>query len=165
MIKISSKHVLIKIFIVFIITILVLPFIIMAILQPPLKEQKNTPSFAYDKLYVTYSAIKKYSKDYKEYPSPEKWCDLILPYLGRNRKYILTSTKNRIAINPNAKPDSPDDVVLLFESTGGWNAHGQAELLASSSGGKMGCYIFFNNGEFKFILPNQAQELNWGNNP
>ena len=161
----NSKNILIFILLIFLISIPFLPWLIREILQPPLREQKNTASFAYDKLYVTYSAIKKYSKDYKEYPSPEKWCDLILPYLGRNREYMLTSTKNRIAINPNAKPDSPDDVVLLFESTGGWNAHGQAELLASSSGGKMGCYVFFNNGDFKFILPNQAQELNWGDNP
>ncbi|MEJ2051378.1 MAG: hypothetical protein P8Y60_16350 [Calditrichota bacterium] len=92
-----------------------------------------------------------------------------MPFLRLKEDEFKVSTNEgmdiMIAMNPNATPDSPGDVVLLYESIGGWNAHGQAELLAPISHGKNGCYVLFNNGKLKFILSNQIKNLHWGTNP
>jgi|WetSurMetagenome_2_1015567.scaffolds.fasta_scaffold637082_1 hypothetical protein len=120
-------------------------------------------------LYSTYKAILAYLEENGKYPSSENWQDLLLPYLDNDKDAFKSPSKvktiNTIAINPKAEPNSPSDVVLLFESTGGWNAHGQSELLAPTSNGKPGCFISFNKGRTKFISPEQVKDLNWGNKP
>jgi hypothetical protein len=74
------------------------------------------------------------------YPTPTHWCDDILRHypvfgigIGRwNAKpHVCPSAvegKNHYAMNPNCKPDSPPDMVLLFETRAGWNENGGPEL-------------------------------------
>jgi hypothetical protein len=161
----NSKNILILVLLIFLISIPFLPWIIREILQPPLRgfgiEVKVEAV-----LHNTYTTMLKYLDKNGTYPSAENWQDLLLPYFGDNNDVFTLPSKvntiNTIAFNPNAKPDSPKNVVLLFESTGGWNAHGQADLLAPKSNGKPGCFIVFNDGETKFIPPDQIKDLNWG---
>lgn len=144
-------------------------WLIPVILQAPLQIPRNSTLIVKSKLFHAYNAIKDYSEDYNKYPSTENWCDLILPYIHKNLKNTFTSTaiNSSIAFNPNAKPDSPDNVVLLFECTGpSWNASGQSELLVQKTrNGKLGCHVLYNNGDTKFIKPDQVKDLNWGNEP
>lgn len=153
---------------VFLICVPFLPWLIREIDKPPLREQ-GIEVAVQGKLRNTFVAILVYLNKNGNYPSAENWQDLLLPYLDNRKDALKLPTKvnitNTIALNLKAKPDSPKDVVLLFESTGGWNAYGQSELLAPTSNGKPGCFIVFNDGYIEFISPQQAKNLNWGNNP
>ncbi len=69
------------------------------------------------------------------------------------------------AFNPNAKPNSPGDVVLLFSTKGGWNQFGGPETFSSDNYkeiGRIGGYVLFNNGDIKFVKPDEVLKLNWG---
>ena len=121
------------------------------------------------------------------YPVPNDWCDLmlkpfnpsdILPVTSKldKKTHICPSAgegKCHYAMNPNCGPNSPDDMVLLFETKAGWNQHGGKELFTfdnheskrpapnvlpsqqRSSGG--GC-VLLNDGTVKFIRT--EEELN-----
>jgi hypothetical protein len=161
--KQNSKFPLVMIFVIFL--PLILFFIDRFIIHP--QHTVTIEVKVQWKLKNYFTGILTYHDKNEKYPSAENWQDLLLTYFGSDKEpFTLPSkveTKNTIALNPNAKPDSPRDVVVLFESTGGPNAHGQSELLAPTSNGKPGCYVLFNDGLTKFIKPEQVKDLNWGN--
>ncbi|MHC4255623.1 MAG: hypothetical protein ACYSUL_08420, partial [Planctomycetota bacterium] len=113
-----------------------------------------------------------------KYPTADRWCDSYLEYLSKRGKSIEHYKKFLVcpsvkeedlwfcscsyAINPNCEPNSPDNVVLLFESSGVWNQYGCAELLNFDNHNGKGCNILFNNRSVKFITPEEVDELNWG---
>ena len=165
MVQDNSKE--IRLFILFIFLISI-PFIVLItpkILNPPLRLGIEV------RIQIRLNSIRNvllaYYKENGQYPSAEDWQDLLLPQISDNNDVFTLPSKapkkNIIALNPNAKSDSPKDVVLIFESTGGWNAHGQSKLLAPTSNGKPGCFVVFNNGDIEFVTPEQAKNLNWGN--
>ena len=63
-------------------------------------------------------------------------------------------------MNPNCEPNSPNDVVLLFESKECWNSFGGREMLAPERG-REGCNILFNDGRVEFVKPKEIEILNW----
>ncbi|OHB76521.1 MAG: hypothetical protein A2Z25_03030 [Planctomycetes bacterium RBG_16_55_9] len=114
------------------------------------------------------------------YPIPSKWCDDIprlYPTLGGGRMggsrtnpwsakpYICPSAgegKNHYAMNPNCKPDSPADMVLLFETKAGWNQHGGPELFTFDNHDPKGGCVLLNDGTVKFIrTEDELQPLRW----
>jgi hypothetical protein len=111
-----------------------------------------------------------YSKDFGEYPSPDKWCDLLIEKelieeneTGRRFKcYSNQKVKCSYSINPYCEPNSPNDIVLLFESKGGWNQYGGPELLNFDNHKGKGCNILFNDYSVRFVTPEEVAELNWG---
>ncbi len=66
------------------------------------------------------------------------------------------------AINPNCEPNSPANVVLLFETKSGWNQFGGPELLTMENHNGEGCNVLFNNGRRRFVKPEKLDKLNWG---
>ena len=54
-------------------------------------------------------------------------------------------------MNPNCRPDSSGDAVLLFETKAGWNQHGGAELFAFDNHDPKGGCVLLNDGTVKFI--------------
>ena len=80
------------------------------------------------------------------------------------------------ALNPNTKPDSPGDTVLLFSTKGGWNQSGGLEILSTKNYLQIdrdGCYVLFNDGRVEFVKTKDIGKLKWndadnekvGNNP
>jgi len=66
------------------------------------------------------------------------------------------------AMNPNCKPDSPADMVLLFETKAGWNQHGGLELFAFDNHEPKGGCVLLNNGTVKFIrTKEELRQLRW----
>jgi len=66
------------------------------------------------------------------YPSVDKWCDLLVGRYALDKSFKCPAGgKERCdyAMNPRAGRWSAPDVVLLFESTGGWNQAGGPELM------------------------------------
>ncbi|MHC4456086.1 MAG: DUF4190 domain-containing protein [Planctomycetota bacterium] len=114
-----------------------------------------------------HKAILLYSNDYGgQYPQANKWCDLLVEHANASsEKFVCDSAAEgrcHYAINPNAKPNSPPDVVLLFETKGGWNQFGGSELLTFENHKGKGCNVLFNDRSVRFIKPEAVGELKWG---
>jgi hypothetical protein len=111
-------------------------------------------------------AMRLYADDRTgKYPSPDKWCDLL-----EKGNYVLGGWLRcprdkkgpcSYAINPNAEPNSPLDIVLLFETKGGWNQFGGPELLTTENHEGKGCNILLNDRHVKFVRTEQLNELKW----
>jgi hypothetical protein len=110
-------------------------------------------------------AIEVYGKDSGKYPASDKWCDLLMEHAGvTEEQFKCPSDKTgpcSYAINPNAEPNSQPDVVLLFETKGGWNQFGGSERVFFENHKGEGCNVLFNNGDINFITPDEVDELKW----
>ena len=66
------------------------------------------------------------------------------------------------ALNPNCKPDSPSDMVLLFETKAGWNQQGGSELFTFDNHYPKGGCVLLNDGTVKFIrTKEELNQLRW----
>ncbi|MHC4300963.1 MAG: hypothetical protein ACYS7Y_27125 [Planctomycetota bacterium] len=73
-----------------------------------------------------------------------------------------TGGKGHYAMNPNCTPDSPSDMVLLFETKAGWNQHGGPEIFTFDNHDPKGGCVLFNDGTVKFIrTKEQLDQLRW----
>jgi hypothetical protein len=108
------------------------------------------------------------------YPPPDKWSDVLLDYyssqIGTRLEYLsyflqcpsIGKGKSHFAMNPICKPDSPKDMVLLFETKNGWNQHGGPELFTFDNHDPKGGCVLLNNGTVKFIrTKKELNQLRW----
>jgi len=113
------------------------------------------------------------------YPTPTAWCDdmlrpfypavegLPLPVISNwdAKTHICPGAsegKSHYAMNPNCRPDSPPDMVLLFETNAGWNQHGGPELFTFDNHDPKGGCVLLNDGTVKFIrTTEELQQLRW----
>jgi|GEM_PF-573751 len=103
------------------------------------------------------------------YPAPGRWCDLLLKHAEvpeqafACRSALANDVEARChyAMNPNAEPNSPPDLVLLFESKGGWNQFGGPELLPTEPYHREGINVLFNSKDVRIIDAGEVAELNW----
>lgn len=105
-----------------------------------------------------------YANDFDgKYPTPDKWCDLLIEHVELTEKsFVCPAAKEgrgHYAINPNCEPNSPPDMVLLFETKGGWNQFGGPELLAGER--HKGCCILFNDNHVQFVEKERLSQLKW----
>jgi prepilin-type processing-associated H-X9-DG protein len=77
------------------------------------------------------------------------------------RTYSYLIRRCHYALNPNCGPNSPGDVVLLFETTGGWNQYGGPEILTTENHGGKGCNVLFNDGSVRFVDADELTKLKW----
>lgn len=108
-----------------------------------------------------------------KYPAAAEWCDVMEQYERAQTlpKWSITWTfkcpaqqegRCHYAMNPNCKPDSPMDMVLLFETTEGWNQHGGPELFTFDNHDPKGGCVLLNDGTVKFIrTTEELQQLRW----
>jgi hypothetical protein len=125
-----------------------------------------------------------YHKKVNSYPDPNQWCDLVLSdtkYITKDERLRLlkcpaaSEGKSNYAMNPNCGPNSPGDMVLLFETKAGWNQHGGPELFTfdnhdpkgnapvvlSQRDSRGGC-VLLNDGTVKFIRTEaELHALRW----
>ncbi len=111
-------------------------------------------------------AMQLYANDYEDhYPTPDSWCDLLMQYAGLSQdQFVCPSAEggpSHYAINPNANYWSHPDMVLVFETTGGWNQFGGPELLAPENHQGDGCNILFNDTHVEFVETERFGELRW----
>lgn len=105
------------------------------------------------------------------YPLPEKWYDLVSPYLGdlADKAFHCPAVKEykyHYAMNPNCKPNSPPDTVLLFETQNSdWNLSGGPELLTTENHKEKVCNVLFNYGSLEIkvegIKKEEIPNLKW----
>jgi prepilin-type processing-associated H-X9-DG protein len=114
--------------------------------------------------------LRVYSTEYENhYPTANKWCDLLVEHSDIEKTAFCLAAKQKwekdsfqYAINPNCEPNSPSDMVLLFEIKGGWNKFGGPEILSIENHYRKGCNVLFNDGHAEFIKPKKIGQLKWG---
>jgi len=110
-------------------------------------------------------------------PAADEWCDVTHRVMERAyssvgiyaesvaKPHICPAArkgKNHYAMNPHCKPDSPSDMVLLFETEAGWNQHGGPELFTFDNHDPRGGCVLLNDGTVKFIrTKEELQQLHW----
>jgi hypothetical protein len=112
-----------------------------------------------------------HDNDYK-YPTADKWCDLLMMHIDAKhficRGSDATIGESSYAFNKNLEgkksSETPPDMVLLFETKGGWNQYGGPELLTFENHKGEGCNVLFNSFNVSFVKPEKVSELNWGEN-
>ena len=112
------------------------------------------------------------------YPAPRRWCDAMeWAFAGtrvRSKRHEIDlkmnvhvcpgagEGENHYAMNPNCKPESPSDIVLLFETKAGWNQHGGPKLFTFDNHDPHGGCVLLNDGTVKFIrTKEELQQLRW----
>jgi hypothetical protein len=149
----------------FIIIILVLQSFVPKLHKDPMRPPRI--SVCLSNLKQLGFALHMYAQDNsKTYPTPDKWCDLIKPYIGRDAEVIMRCPaikegKCHYAMNPNCEPNSPPDTVLLFETKGGWNLSGGPELLTTENHSNKTANIYFKDGSYKRIRKEEIPKLKW----
>jgi prepilin-type processing-associated H-X9-DG protein len=160
------------------ITGLALPFIIlpiigilMGILMPALARARQV---AYRQLCATNisilgKAMLIYAGDYDEkYPTSSKWCDLLIECTDVAEEQFRCKGAFEgpcnYAMNENAEIDgtaSPPDMVLLFETSPGWNQVGGSEILTTDNHQREGCNILFADLHVEFVKTEDLANLRW----
>lgn len=111
------------------------------------------------------NAMIQYANDYDEYTVADRWCDLLIEHGDVTEKWFVCPSAGNgrchYAINPRCGPNSPEDMVLLFEIKGGWNQSGGQELLTFENHNGNGCHVLFNDRHVEFVRPDQIGELKW----
>jgi hypothetical protein len=105
------------------------------------------------------------------YPQVERWSDVVVEAWPKVKAETLlpmfkcpgvTEGKCHYAMNPNCEPNSPPDMVLLFETKAGWNQHGGPELFTFDNHDPKGGCILLNDGTVKFIrTKEELAQLRW----
>ncbi|MCX5637531.1 MAG: DUF4190 domain-containing protein [Planctomycetota bacterium] len=115
-------------------------------------------------------AMRIYADDFDgKYPPAEKWCDLLVQYGGIVEKQFVCRSALRggdkgrchYAMNPNCEPNSPEDVVLLFETKSGWNQYGGPEMVTFENHEGNGCNVLLKDGRVEFVTPKEVGKLKW----
>ncbi|MFC1604195.1 hypothetical protein ACFL5F_04125 [Planctomycetota bacterium] len=114
--------------------------------------------------------------DENKYPTAAEWCDAMQQYWQSKPDYPARESSLKwafkcpekregrchYAMNPNCKTDSPADMVLLFETTDGWNQHGGPEIFTLDNHDPKGGCVLLNDGTVKFIrTKEELQKLRW----
>jgi Tfp pilus assembly protein PilE len=112
-----------------------------------------------------------------EYPSTDKWCDLLTksyfptadPDLficpGAIDKITEDSNQSCYVLNKNIvgmkRSEIPPDVVLLFEGPVGWNQVGGPELLTTEYHKDEGASVCFADLRVEFVRTDELAQLKW----
>jgi prepilin-type processing-associated H-X9-DG protein len=116
------------------------------------------------------TAMKAYANDNKGlYPASSQWCDLLVQKEGVDSKTFKCpgadkNVRSSYAMNiniGNLGTSAPYDMVLLFETTDGWNQYGGPEILSTDNHKGDGCNILFNDGHSKFVKSEDLKDLKW----
>jgi len=143
------------------------PIMMLAILMPALAKARAQAHRVVCAANLKQIAImiQMYADDYDgQYPIADRWCDLLEPYSANEKIFVCPSVKKgrcHYAINPIAEPNSPPDMVLIFETYPGWNQAGGPEILTTENHNGEGCNILFVDSHVQFVRTEDLDDLKW----
>jgi hypothetical protein len=113
-------------------------------------------------------AMMLYENDYDRYPTPNKWCDLLIENCEVTPEMFLCKGASEgpcnYALNKNIAElgtSSQGDIVLIFETYPGWNQVGGPEILTTENHQGDGCNVAFISGDVKFVEASDIEYLKW----
>ena len=162
---------------------LMVPIIMMAILMPALgrvRVQAKQVACARN-MSGLGKAMLIYANDYdNKFPTSSKWCDLLIDYTEVDERmfrcrgafgcrgtrcYKGASDKPcSYAMNKNIErlgAGAPPDMVLLFETSPGWNQSGGPEILTTDNHRGEGCNVLFVDSHVQFVRTKDINDLKW----
>jgi hypothetical protein len=151
---------------------IILPIIMLAILMPALGKARSLAQrvMCENNMKSLGNAMMEYANDNKGlYPTCSQWCDLLVEKEGADSKIFKcagdeSQWRSSYAMNINIESlgsSAPDNMVLLFETRGGWNQCGGAEIMSTNNHKEEGCNILFNDGTVEFIKTQDLKNLRW----
>ena len=147
------------------------PIMMIAIMIPALTSARAQAQQAV--CTTNMSALGKamyiYASDHNDmFPTPSKWCDLLIEHAEPSEKEfrcpIACEGPCNYAMNKNIErlgANAPPDMVLLFETSPGWNQCGGPEILSTDNHTSEGCNILFNDGHVEFVKIKDINNLKW----
>lgn len=149
-----------------------LPFValMMGIMMPALARARQ---IAYritcgTNMSALANAMLIYTNEYGQYPTSEKWCDLLIEHAGASRSMFRCKGAPEgpcnYAINKNLEglgTAAPSDMVLLFETQPGWNQSGGPEILTTDNHQGDGCNVAFVDSYVEFVITEDIYNLKW----
>ena len=118
-------------------------------------------------------ALNMYLADYNAPPDPRRWCDQLLDYVknkdvyrcpearGSEYGYALNTGVGNVNRDAARYHGPAGDVVSIFESDRGWNAHGGRELLPAQPRHLDGDNYGFLDGHARWFEREGADKLRW----
>lgn len=117
-------------------------------------------------LHKLWTLFQFYEHNNGRYPPPQTWADSLVQELSvPDELFVCISARparSHYAMNPYCKADSPGDVVLLFETRGGWDQYGGPELMDFKHHTNNVSNVLLNDGSVLYIQPATMRLLNWG---
>lgn len=145
--------------------------LMMGILMPVLGRTRELAqqTVCASHLHQVSLVIRMYSDDNDgQYPTPAKWCDLLIEHDYINGKQLRCPGAKEgpcnYAMNKNIErlgPAAPPDMVLLFETHPGWNQSGGPEILTTENHVRDGCNIVFVDAHTRFVRQKDLEDLRW----
>jgi len=122
-----------------------------------------------------------YANDYdNKFPTSSKWCDLLIEYtevdermfrcrgaFGCKAARCYSGVSGKLcsyAMNKNIEElgaNAPPDMVLLFETSPGWNQSGGPEILTTDNHQREGCNVLFVDSHVQFVKTEDINDLKW----
>jgi hypothetical protein len=132
----------------------------------PIPNRHSKDEICQSQLSSLHLALLVYSNEKNKYPPKENWCNLLIKDADTGTKVFKCPNDKQgpssYALNPNAEPNSPENVVVIFESKSGWNQFGGKELLDTGNHKGHGANVLLTNGAVLFIKKEDFGKLNWG---
>jgi len=165
--------------------VVLLPFIalLMGIMMPALVRVRQIAfrTVCAKNLEALGKAMLIYASEYDEkYPTPSKWCDLLIEYtevdermfrcrgaFGCKAARCYSGVSGKLcsyAMNKNIEElgaNAPPDMVLLFETSPGWNQSGGPEILTTDNHQREGCNVLFVDSHVQFVKTEDINDLKW----
>ena len=145
-----------------------------AVLLPSLSKTRKIAErvITQTNIKIVCMSMFQYSGNYDgEYPTGERWCDLLIQETGLNRESLVSSNRETYGqcyyvVNKNildlGMKESPSDMVMIFEtSEPGWNMVGTQEMIGSSVPGIDGCNVGFADGHIEYVPQERFYQLRW----
>ena len=100
------------------------------------------------------------------YPTPSKWCDLLLEHADATKNQFRCSGAsegpcNYAMNNRGLSAGSHPNRVMLFETSAGWNQSGGPEILTTENHQGEGCNILFADSRVEFVPTEDLNDLLW----
>lgn len=126
-------------------------------------------------------AMLVYTNDHDgKYPSTSNWCDLLIEHaevspqcfrckgaFGCKAARCYKDVSGKLcsyAMNKNMeelRANAPPDMVLLFETSPGWNQSGGPEILTTDNHQREGCNVLFVDSHVQFVKTEDINDLKW----
>ena len=104
----------------------------------------------------------------EKFPTTSKWCDLLIEHCDVSKETLRCKGAPEgpcnYAMNSNIEQlgrAAPSDMVLLFETSPGWNQSGGPEILTTENHNGDGCNVLFVDSHVEFIKTRDLKDLKW----
>jgi prepilin-type processing-associated H-X9-DG protein len=110
-----------------------------------------------------------YAQDWDQtLPAADGWCDACIPYVKSDSVYrcpVIPNERSGYALNADiggasmGQFSAPQEIVLLFDANGGWNASGGEDLMDPRH--SRGANVGFVDGHAQWMGPDACSQAKW----